>query len=132
MGQFYPDYEAEDSSLRVCPNCRKAFYMTPGDFAPPCPHCGYVLIEQRGHERVKSSASISFVFAHKMRSGLVLDLSQSGLRVAYAGDFLPADEVVEVDVGELGIHGKARAVWTAELGDSIAQSGLMFIQPLEG
>lgn len=114
-------------SLRICPDCHKAFYVTDTDYCPPCPMCGYVLVEQREQGRIMQKSESTITFKEEKRSAQTLDLSPTGARIAYEGDALPVDTLFDFNVERLNVNRPAMAVWTKQTGMGQSQSGLRFL-----
>lgn len=114
-------------SVRVCPECDKAFLIANIDYCPPCPMCGYVLVEQRDEDRKNKRAVFTFKINGKKRQGKVLDLSMDGARISYKGSALPVNTILEFTVDKLNIRRPAKAVWTRRHGVNTTQTGLRLI-----
>ena len=114
-------------SVRVCPECDKAFLIANIDYCPPCPMCGYVLVEQRGDDRKNKRAVFTFKIDGKKRQGTILNLSMDGARISYKGSALPVNTILEFTVDKLSIRRPAKAVWTRRHGASTLQTGLRLI-----
>lgn len=112
--------------IRVCPSCRKAFYSLPEDYIS-CPHCGHVLYDRRSDERIAASSTSVINIDSKSITAEIRDYSSTGARIAYKGDPLPDDKVIELDADELDIHRAGRPVWTRTLEKSTRVSGVAFI-----
>ncbi len=114
---------------RVCPKCNKAFFHAAGgECRPPCPYCGYVLVEQRRHGRLEAKVDFEFYDCGVRRVATLVDFSADGARIIYEGKELSGDTDLEINVGELKIRRLARLVWTRSLGGSALQTGLEFSQ----
>jgi len=113
--------------LRVCPECEKAFYSPPdGDFLS-CPHCGFVLFDRRGGQRVRREAeSVLSIRGRKLRATLK-DYSTGGARVEYSGPDLERDTVIELYVDDLDIHARAVAVWTKKASGDVKYAGFRLL-----
>jgi len=114
-------------SLRICPACNKAFYTADEEYCPPCPKCGYVLVEQREQDRVTQKSDFSITIKEEKRPAKTLDLSPNGARIAYEGGALPVDTVLDFNVDRLNINRTAMAVWTKQMGSGQSQSGLRLL-----
>jgi len=114
-------------SLRICPDCHKAFFMADTEYCPPCPKCGYVLVEQREQNRVMQKSDFTITIEEEKRAAKTLDLSPNGARIAYEGSALPVDTVLDFNVDRLNINRPAMAVWTKQTGMGRAQSGLRLL-----
>lgn len=114
-------------SVRVCPECDKAFLIANIDYCPPCPMCGYVLVEQRDEDRKKKRTIFTFKINGRKRQGNVLDLSMDGARISYQGSALPVNTILKFNVDKLNIHRSAKAVWTRRHRANTIQTGLRLI-----
>jgi len=114
-------------SLRICPDCHKAFFMADTEYCPPCPKCGYVLVEQRVQDRVTQESDFIITIKEVERAAKTLDLSPNGARITYEGAALPVDTVLDFNVDRLNINRPAMAVWTKQTGMGQPQSGLRLL-----
>ena len=114
-------------SLRICPDCHKAFYIAAAEYCPPCPKCGYVLVEQRDKGRVTQKSDFTLTIKEERRAAATLDLSANGARIAYEGDGLPVETLFDFNVARLNINRPAMAVWTKQVGTGRSQSGLRLL-----
>jgi predicted RNA-binding Zn-ribbon protein involved in translation (DUF1610 family) len=112
--------------LRVCPECKKAFYTAAVEYPPPCPRCGHVLLDRRTQERKATTTNFTFLVEGKKRSATLLDFSKEGARIIYGGKTFPVNSVMDLSIDKLNIHGTAKAVWTKKI-DSKSTTGLKFI-----
>lgn len=113
---------------RVCPQCQKAFFHAEGgECCPPCPYCGYILVEQRRHERSIAKVEFTFYDDGLQRVGTLVDFSVDGARIIYKGGELPGDTDLEINVGKLNIRRSAKAVWTKSFNGLSLQAGLKFL-----
>lgn len=113
---------------RVCPGCHKAFFHVAGnECCPPCPHCGYVFVEQRRNGRLKAKVDFTFHDDGLQRMATLVDFSANGARITYKGGKLPDDTDLEINVDKLNIRRSARSVWTKSLGELVLQTGLKFL-----
>ncbi|GMT42809.1 MAG: hypothetical protein IEMM0002_1220 [bacterium] len=114
--------------MRVCPECHKAFFQPVGrECCPPCPHCGHVLVNQRGQERLITKTDFTLSVGGRKRSATIVDFSADGARIVYDGKEIPDNGNVKLNVDKLNIHRRAKAVWTRKLGDEVSQTGLMLL-----
>jgi predicted RNA-binding Zn-ribbon protein involved in translation (DUF1610 family) len=113
--------------IRVCPECKKAFYTAAVEHPPPCPRCGHVLLDRRTQERKATATNFTFFIEGKKRSATLLDFSKEGARIIYSGKTFPVNSVLDLSIDELNIHGTAKAVWTMKLTNSRSTTGLKFI-----
>ena len=98
--------------IRVCPHCNSAFYALPDNLYVCCPDCGFVLSDRRKKERFKRPLKLIFRSGNVVRRAVVTDYSEDGARIEYSGGALPVGLLLDVDIEELHIHGRARTVWT--------------------
>jgi hypothetical protein len=97
------------------------------EYCPPCPNCRHVLIEQRQHDRVGEKSNLTFTVDEEKRTAKVIDLSMDGARIAYKGDAIPIETILDFNLDRLNIHRPAMAVWTKQLNPKISQSGLRLL-----
>ena len=114
-------------SLRICPDCHKAFYIADAEYCPPCPKCGYVLVEQRALDRITQKSDFTIIINEEKRAAAMLDFSPNGARITYEGDALPVDTLLDFNVARLNINRPAMAVWTKQVGTGRPQSGLRLL-----
>lgn len=69
----------------------------------------------------------NFTIQRKKRSATITDYSSNGVRIAYKGDFLSVNTIIDIMVDELKIQQQAKTVWTKQIGRLKAVSGLMFL-----
>ncbi len=112
---------------RVCPNCNKVFYASTGAESLSCPHCGYVLLDRRGLERIEADMEIAFTLGDERMKARLENYSDGGVRIIYSGGPIAEDAVLGVDIEGLDIHGQARAVWSKKVSASTYASGLKLI-----
>lgn len=126
MGQFK---EAEENkvAIRVCPKCARAFYALGGG-SVACTFCGAPVAERRGGDRVRTKVQFLMNMMNNLVPAKVKDYSGSGLMLSYSGKPLDIDSIVELDISELAIKVKARAVWSRTNGGNISYTGFVFIQ----
>lgn len=126
MGQF-KDAEEKKVTIRVCPKCARAFYALGGDRVA-CTFCGTPVAERRGGDRVRTKVRFLMNMMNHLVPVKVEDYSGSGLMLAYTGKPLDIDSIVDLDISELAIKVKARAVWSRALEGNISYTGFAFIQ----
>lgn len=114
-------------SLRICPDCHKAFYIADAEYCPPCPKCGYVLVEQRELDRVTQESDFTLTIKEEKRAAKTLDLSTNGARISYEGSALEVDTLLDFNVDRLNINRPAMAVWTKQTGMGRLESGLRLL-----
>lgn len=116
---------------RICPNCKRVFYVTNEvSYFPVCYYCGHALSEKRWQERIPAEIDFAFHFGDENWSATLVDFSKSGARIAYAYESksLLAGNIIDINVDKIGIHTNAMAVWTKkqESGAKV-ETGLKFI-----
>ena len=122
MAQFSDNTVA----LRVCPRCLKAFYAHAGqDIA--CPKCGYVFFERRYGDRVGLEFDFVITLQGRTIAARLKDYSDGGIKMVYKGAAIGKDTVVDLDIEEIGLHQRAKAVWSGSLHGSTS-TGLAFLK----
>ena len=113
--------------LRVCPNCKKVFYIANAWGHIICPHCKYSIYERREQERISESLRFTFTIKGSRRPATLADYSRHGARMVYRGSALRVNTIVDIDVNRLHIHRKGKVVWTKKINSSRSVSGLMLL-----
>jgi len=113
--------------LRVCPECRKAFYAPPEGTHLLCPHCGFALLDRRDETRTIKDVDFHLVLGSTEIQARLKDLSRGGFRAEYSGRSLELDALLRVDIEGLGIHQTARTVWSKRISKSRYSSGFKFL-----
>lgn len=126
MGQF-KDTDENKVSIRVCPKCARAFYALGGG-SVACTFCAAPVVERRGGDRVRTKVRFLMNMMNHLVPAKLEDYSMSGAMLAYAGKPLDIDSIVDLDISELAIKVKARAVWSRALEGNISYTGFVFIQ----
>ncbi len=126
MVRFNEEYGA--LSVRICPECELAFYARV-DGSLICPHCRYAFIERRGARRSCREADITILFKGRKVRAKLKDYSARGARVVFRGvaGGMDTDSEVEIDICELRIRRKARAVWLREVEGSCVSAGFTLL-----
>lgn len=114
-------------AIRVCPECERAFYALDEESAV-CTFCGIPVVDRRGGDRVRTKVRFLMNMIGHMVPAKVEDYSGSGVLLAYNGKPLDRDLVVDLDIRELAIKVKARAVWSRTLKGNMSYTGFKFIQ----
>lgn len=126
MAQF-KDHNDNRVAIRVCPKCARAFYALGGD-SVACTFCGTPVIDRRGGDRVRTKVRFLMNIIDHLVPAKVEDYSRSGVLLAYNGKPLDIDSIVDLDISELAIKVKARAVWSRALKGNVSYTGFKFIQ----
>lgn len=107
-----------------------AYYSLTTRLAPPCPHCGHLIVERRGPRRSCAGAAFRFSYKGTVRNAKVIDYSAGGMRIECAAA-LPVDSIFVVNVDALGLGGAVRVVWSRGLGGSRVAMGLELLDDSE-
>jgi len=126
MAQFN-DCQDNKVAIRVCPKCARAFYALGGD-SVACNFCGAPVVDRRGGDRVRTKVRFLVNMIDNLVPAKVEDYSRSGVMLAYSGKPLDIDSIVDLDISELAIKVKARAVWSRSLKGNVSYTGFKFIQ----
>jgi ribosomal protein S27E len=126
MGQL-KDFEEKKVAIRVCPNCARAFYALGGD-SVTCTFCGTSFVERRGGDRVRTKVRFLMNMMDHLVPAKVEDYSRNGVMLAYSGKPLDVDSIIDLDISELAIKVRARAVWSRALKGNVSYTGFTFIQ----
>lgn len=126
MGQL-KDLDHNKVAIRICPNCKRAFYSLGGEDAV-CSFCGTPVTERRGGDRFASRVQFLLNMLDRPVPAKVEDYSESGIRLAYAGKPLGINSIIDLDISELALRVRARAVWSRALKGNLSYTGFTFIQ----
>lgn len=113
--------------IRVCPECKKAFYAPNDSESLSCPHCGYIFIDRRSKGRLHKDIKLVFSINGKKIPAKLRDYSDGGARVVYKGRALRANDTLELEIEKLKIRRTAKAVWSIKLSSSLSSTGLKFL-----
>lgn len=128
MGHFKDkDFEENKVAIRVCPKCARAFYAL-GEDSVACTFCGAPVVDRRGGDRVRTKVRFLMNMIDHLVPAKVEDYSKSGVLLAYSGKPLDIDSIIDLDISELAIKVKARAVWSRNLKGNVTYTGFQFIQ----
>lgn len=126
MGQ-YKDLDQNKVAIRVCPQCERAFYSLDEDDAA-CTYCGTPVTERRGGGRVRTKVRFLCNMIDHLVPAKVEDYSRTGIKLAYTGQPIDINSIVELDISELALKVKARAVWSRTMKGNRSFTGFAFIQ----
>jgi len=126
MGQF-KDLDKNKVFIRVCPKCARAFYAFGSD-SVACTFCGVPVAERRTGDRVRTKIQFLMNMIDHLVPAKVQDYSKRGLMLAYDGKPLNINSIVDLDISELGLKVKARAVWSKSGEGKVSYTGFEFIQ----
>lgn len=108
-------------SIRICPECAKAFFMPLLEEHAKCPHCGVFLADRRSFKREKKELSVTLSVKGSLCRARTTDFSGRGAGIRFAGLNLEMGMVIDVMIDELMIRRPARMVWTRQgTGQTIA------------
>jgi len=113
--------------IRVCPECEKAFFALVDNAVVKCTHCGHVVQERRGAERVAKELDCTFSYDGHVVHAKLQDYSSGGLRMVYTGEAVSADTLRDVNVEGLDVHRPAKTVWTMQTSDHSFSAGLRLL-----
>lgn len=117
--------------IRVCPECRKAFYKLEEVVEVTCPHCSFFFLDRRGGDRVRCDLGITYSAGRQSGRAVLKDYSEYGARIMYEGRALTSEDEIAVDIDGLNVRARARAVWTERVSVKSALSGLKFSERLK-
>lgn len=117
----------DKAGIKICPECARAFYAV-GKQDATCTFCGHRFIDKRAGGRVRTNMSFLMKAPDELIPAEVEDYSKTGIRLAYRGKPLDIDSIVDLDISELAIKVKARAVWTRKSENDFSRTGFMFIK----
>lgn len=117
--------------VRVCPECRKAFYKPEEAADVTCPHCSFFLLDRRGNGRVQCELDLTYSAGREKGRAVLKDYSEYGARIMYEGRALTSEDEVSVDIEGLGVRARGKAVWTERVSGRKALSGLRFARKLK-
>lgn len=111
-------------SLRICPECSKAFFMSLLDSHARCPHCGVFLADRRSLKRERKICPVTFSMKGAILRARTTDFSGRGAGIIFVGRHVEKGTVIDITISELMIKRPARMVW-AKLGSgSIISAGI--------
>lgn len=121
----------------ICPECNKPSYTASPESYNPCPYCGFIfnnksLIgpDKRLEQRLYWSASCQLSQKDTTDSGSTLimakteDISQTGLRIRYAGGKLIPGNTVNISIKDLNLETSALVMWSKDMNEGDKQAGL--------
>ena len=114
----------EAMSLRICPECAKAFFMSLLDSHARCPHCGVFLADRRNAKRERKVCPLTFSVRGSVLRAKTTDLSGRGAGIIFAGRNLEKGTVIDVTISELMIRRPARMVWAKQGSGSLISAGI--------
>ncbi|MEE9542649.1 MAG: PilZ domain-containing protein [Thermodesulfobacteriota bacterium] len=118
--------------MRICPDCKKAFYFFKNQKPYSCTHCGYFFVDKRQHKRIEKKAGCVFVLDGIKHEGVTKDYSFGGACVEYAGEAIAEDAFLDFESNMLGLHVPAKAVWFVSRPSKGILMGLKFLSTEEG
>lgn len=111
-------------SLRICPECTKAFFMSLLDSHARCPHCGVFLADRRNSRRERKVCPVTFSVSGSIQRAKTTDFSGHGAGIVFAGKYLEKGTVINITISELMIRRPARMVWAKQGSGSIISAGI--------
>ncbi len=111
-------------SLRICPECTKAFFMSLLDSHAKCPHCGVFLADRRSSKRERKVRPVTFSISGCVQRAKTTDFSGHGAGIVFAGKYLEKGTVIDVTISGLIIRKPARMVWSKQGSGSLISAGI--------
>lgn len=111
-------------SLRICPECGKAFFMSLLERYARCPHCGVFIADRRSSPRERKACQAVFsVNGFRMRARTT-DFSGAGAGIIFSGKRIDKGTVIDITISELMIDRPARMVWARQGSGTTISAGL--------
>jgi predicted RNA methylase len=84
---------------------------------------------RRGQERTEVKERVDFAFTGEegRKEAMVMDISGTGVRIAYGGKLLSADTILTIDSDSLNLSQHAQVAWSKNVGNNVSLTGLKFI-----
>ena len=117
--------------MRLCPDCKRAFFYQLNNAPYTCPHCDYIFLKKRAFERTQKSVRCVFYFKGATRSAKTIDYSRGGVSVEYSGKPLPQNTFLDFHSNALDIHIPVRTVWSRAKNSRKAMAGLKFLRAVK-
>lgn len=111
-------------SIRICPECSKAFFMSLLDDHAKCPHCGVFLADRRTYKREKKELLVTLSVKGSTCRARTTDFSRRGAGITFAGMHLEKGAVIDVTIDELRIRRPARMVWARQGSGTTVSAGI--------
>lgn len=111
-------------SIRICPECSKAFFMSLLDDHAKCPHCGVFLADRRTFKREKKIFEVTLSVKGSSCRAKTTDFSKRGAGITFTGLKLEKGMVIDVMIDELRIKRPARMVWARQGSGLIISAGI--------
>lgn len=111
-------------SVRICPECGKAFFMSLLDDHARCPHCGVFIADRRTHRRERKELQVTLSARGSTCRARTTDFSRRGAGITFAGMSLEKDAVIVVTIDELRLTRQARMVWQRRATGATTAAGI--------
>lgn len=111
-------------SIRICPECSKAFFMSFVDDHAKCPHCGVFLADRRSMKREKKVLQMTLSVRGSTCRARTTDFSRRGAGITFAGLYVEKGTVIDVTIDELRIKRPARMVWARQGSGCVTSAGI--------
>lgn len=121
----------------ICPECNKPSYTSSPESYNPCPYCGFIFNnkssigpDKRLEQRLywSTSCQLSKTDAANSQSTLIMakteDISQTGLRIRYAGGKLIPGNTVNISIKDLNLETSALVMWSKDMNEADKEAGL--------
>jgi len=111
-------------SLRICPECGKAFFMSLLESHARCPHCGVFLADRRSSRRERRACQAVFSVSGATLRARTTDFSGRGAGIVFTGKKIEKGTVINITISELMIRRPARMVWAKQGSGSMISAGV--------
>lgn len=120
--------ERKQVMMRICPECKKAFYVPVKVDRVRCHHCHFTIYMGRNSERITNELEFTLTLRNEKIRARLRDYSREGIGIFLDGkNTLNVGVVVNVDIDEVNIHRPARAVWIRKKSRSVSSAGLQLL-----
>ncbi|OGP13461.1 MAG: hypothetical protein A2054_05405 [Deltaproteobacteria bacterium GWA2_55_10] len=113
--------------LRICPECKKAFFVPFGADRTRCPHCGVYFTDRRASKRIRQELSLRISFNGSVYAARTADFSDNGACVLLNGWQPDREAILDVNIEEFRLCRQAITVWAKQLTRTLASAGLKLL-----